>query len=349
MKAPVLVSYGRIEWREAPDPSPTPSGVIVKTGFASICGSDEHVFRGDFHPRTKLPFIQGHEFAGTIVARGKKVKKFKVGDRVAVDPIFWCGKCAACEKGHHPACVSLKLLGIDVNGGFGEYVAAEEFMLFRVPDSVSDRNAALTEVLSIGLHACNRSGIQQGDSAAVFGAGKIGQVILQAAMTRTRGEIIMVDLLDSRLSIARNVLPRVRLINAAGENPVEKIKELTKGRGVDVAFESVGHARGLPDRFHPVRECVKAIRQGGTVCVLGLSDDPVPLVMKELIWKEARLMTSRVTSGEFRETLKLMAQKKLFPEKLVTDEMPASEAQKAFELLEKDPEKHLKILLKPGA
>ena len=125
MKAAVLVSYGRIEWQEVPDPSPAPSGVVVKTGFASICGSDEHVFRGDFHPRTKLPFIQGHEFAGTITARGKKVKKFKIGDRVAVDPIFWCGKCAACEKGHHPACVSLKLLGIDVNGGFGEYVAAE--------------------------------------------------------------------------------------------------------------------------------------------------------------------------------------------------------------------------------
>lgn len=348
MKAPVLTEYRRITWQEVPDPSPTPTGVVVKVNYASVCGSDEHVFRGEFHPRSKLPFIQGHEFAGTIVAVGKKVKKAKVGQRVAVDPIFWCGKCAACEKGHHQACATLKLLGIDVNGGFGEYVAAEEFMLFPVPDSVSDKDSALVEVLSIGLHACNRSGIQKNDTAVIFGAGKIGQVILQAAMNRTKKEIYIIDILDSRLDMAENVLPGVHVINAAKLDPVETLRDRTKGRGVDVAFEAVGHAHALPGRLLPVRECVQAIRQGGTVCVLGLADEPVPLVMKELIWKEARLITSRVTAGEFSEALKLMEAKKLFPEKLVTDELPASQTQKAFELLEKEPEKHLKILIKPG-
>jgi len=348
MKAPVLTKYRRIVWQDIPDPFPTPTGVVVKVNYASICGSDEHVFRGDFHPRTKLPFVQGHEFAGIIVAKGKRVKKAKIGERVAVDPIFWCGKCAACEKGHHQACATLKLLGIDVNGGFAEFVAAEEFMLYPVPDSVSEKDAALVEVLSIGLHACNRSGIQKGDTAAIFGAGKIGQVILQAAMNRTKKDLFIIDTLDSRLSIAKNVLSRVHVINAAKENPVEKILELSKGRGVDIAFEAVGHAHPIPGQFLPVRQCIQAIRQGGSVCVLGLSDKPVPLVMKELIWKEAKLLTSRVTAGEFSEALRLMAFKKLFPNKLVTDEMPASKTQRAFELLEKEPEKHLKILIKPG-
>ena len=150
------------------------------------CGSDQHVWNGDFHPRTTLPFVQGHEFAGAIVEIGKNVNGFKVGERVAVDPIFWCGKCAACLKGHFPACASLKLLGIDVNGGFAEFVAASEHMLFKVPESISDQNAALIEVFSIGFHACNRSGIANGDTAVIFGAGKIGQVILQAAMNRDR-------------------------------------------------------------------------------------------------------------------------------------------------------------------
>jgi threonine dehydrogenase-like Zn-dependent dehydrogenase len=348
MKAPVLTSYRKIEWREVPLPKINKNSVLVKIGYASICGSDEHVFRGDFHPRTTLPFIQGHEFAGTIVDTGKNIKKVKTGDRVAVDPIFWCGKCAACEKGHHQACATLKLLGIDTDGGFGEYVAAQEFMLYKVPSSISDRDAALVEVFSIGFHACNRSGIGKTDTAAIFGAGKVGQVLLQAAMNRTQGKLFIVDLLTERLTMAKRACPGVETINASTENPVDRIRELTQGRGVDVAFEAVGHAHPVQGQNPPVRQCVQAIRQGGTVCVLGLSDEPVPLVMKELIWKEAKLITSRVTAGEFAETIRMMKKRKLKPEAIVTDEFPASMAQKAFELLEREPEKHLKILLKPG-
>jgi threonine dehydrogenase-like Zn-dependent dehydrogenase len=348
MKAPVLTSYGHIEWQERPLPKLNKTSVLIKIGYAGICGSDEHVFRGDFHPRTRLPFIQGHEFAGTIIDIGKNVKKVKKGDRVAVDPIFWCGKCAACEKGHFPACATLKLLGIDVDGGFGEYVVAGEFMLHKVPASISDRDAALVEVFSIGFHACNRSGIRQDDTAAIYGAGKIGQVILQAAMNRTRGRLFIVDVLEERLSLAKRACTRVETVNAAKEDPVEKIRALTRGRGVDIAFEAVGHAKALEGRNLPVRQCVLTIRQGGTVCVLGLSDEPVPLVMKELIWKEAKLVTSRVTHGEFKETIKMMRFGKINPSILVTDEYPASQAQKAFELLKNEPEKHMKILLKPG-
>lgn len=348
MKAPVLTAYRKIQWLERPLPKLNKTSVLVKVAYASICGSDEHVFKGDFHPRTRLPFIQGHEFAGTIVDIGKNVKKVKIGDRVAVDPIFWCGKCAACEKGHHQACASLKLLGIDVDGGFGEYVAAEEFMLYPLPKAISDEEAALVEVFSIGFHACNRAGIVSGDTAVIFGAGKIGQVILQAAMNRTRGQLFIVDVLPERLAIAKKACPGVVAINACQVDPVKKIIALTHGRGVDVAFEAVGHARTILRRFAPVRECVLAIRQGGTICVLGLSDEPVELVMKELIWKEAKLITSRVTAGEFSETIRMMKNGKLNAKVLITDRFPASFAQKAFMLLEKEPAKHLKILLKPG-
>ena len=344
----MLAAYGKIVWRSVPLPRPGPDQALIKVAYASICGSDEHVFRGEFHPRTRLPLIQGHEFAGTIIRVGKNVKKFRAGDRVAVDPIFWCGKCIACQKGHHQACKSLKLLGIDAHGGFGEYVAAGAMMLYKIPKRVPDRHAALVELFSIGLHACNRAGLRRGDTAAVFGAGKIGQAVLQAAANRTRGALFAVDVLEQRLEIARKVNPEVKAIHAKKEDPVKRILALTGGRGVDAAFEAAGHAQTIRGRAHPVRQCVQALRPGGTVCVLGLSDAPAPLVMKELIFKEAKIVASRVTAGEFGEAVSLLSRKKLKPGPLITGEWPASGLGKAFEMLKRRPGKHLKILIKPG-
>jgi threonine dehydrogenase-like Zn-dependent dehydrogenase len=345
MKAAVLTAYGRIEWMDVPDPAISASEVLVKVSCAGICGTDQHIFQGEFHPRTSLPLIMGHEFAGRIVQVGKAVSGYKVGDRVAVDPIYWCGQCPACEHQHYPACSSLKLLGVDAHGGFGQYVAVQQFMLYKLSPSIPDRHAALIEVLSIGFHACQRAGLQPGDSLAVFGAGRIGQCILQAARTITDNTIYLVDILPTRLALAEKTYDNLVTINALEQDPVVVVQEQTQGRGVDVAIEAVGHAHSIEGRGHPVAQCVKVIRGAGTVCVLGLSDDPVPLVMKELIWKEARLVTSRVTHGEFKQTIEHLDAGNLHPDALISCEMPAGQASEAFERLAKHPQDYLKILL----
>ena len=162
MYANVLNSYGHLDWREVDDPGMSSDDVMIKVGVASICGTDQHIYHGHFHPRTQLPLIPGHEFAGTIVEVGKEIKQFAVGDRVAVDPIIWCGNCPACRIGHFPACTGLKLLGIDMDGGFAQYVTAKPHMLFKLPENISDRHGALVEVLAIGFHACKRAGVQAG-------------------------------------------------------------------------------------------------------------------------------------------------------------------------------------------
>jgi threonine dehydrogenase-like Zn-dependent dehydrogenase len=345
MKAAVLTAYGQVDWLDMPDPRISDSEVLVKVDCAGICGTDQHIFQGEFHPRTPLPLIMGHEFAGTIVQVGKDVSGFEAGDRVAVDPIYWCGQCPACEHEHYPACSSLKLLGVDTHGGFAQYVAAQEFMLYKLSPAISDRHAALIEVLSIGFHACARAGLQAGDSLAVFGAGRIGQCILQAARTITDNTIYMVDILASRLALAEKTYENLVTVNALEQDPIAILQELTQGRGVDVAIEAVGHAHPIEGRPHPVAQCVKAIRGAGTVCVLGLSDDPVPLIMKELIWKEARLVTSRVTHGEFQRTINHLDAGDLRPDALISCEMPASQAAEAFERLAEHPQDYLKILL----
>lgn len=345
MKAAVLEKYGKITWTTVPDPRIKPNEVLVRIKNASICGSDQHVFRGEFDPRTRTPLIQGHEFAGIIEETGRDTKSFEKGDLVAVDPIIWCGKCEACKRGHYPACSSLKLLGIDLDGGFAEYIAVPENMLFRVNPAVDPGHAALVEVLSIGFHATGRAGVKEDDSLVIWGAGKVGQSILQAASLYTRDRIFLVDILDKRLQTAKKAYPDIEIINSDKTDPVEYLQSKTMGKGVDIAFEAVGHPEKVEKEIHPIRSCIKAIRGGGVVCVLGLSDEPVPIVMKEIIWKEAKIITSRVSHGEFALCIEHLENGNLKPDALITKEMPASKAQEAFELLENDPGNQLKILL----
>ncbi len=345
MKAAILEKYKEFRIGEKPDPEMKESEVLVRVKFASICGSDQHLYKGDFHPRTKLPFTPGHEFAGIVDSVGGQVNGFLPGEHVAVDPIIWCGECDACKNEHYPACEKLRLLGIDQDGGFAQYISVPPGMLYKVPSSVPHEHAALVEVYGIGFHACNRAKVKTGDSIAIFGGGKVGQCVMQAARTKTKEKLFVVDIINGRLDIIRNSYPDVRVINARDEDPVEVIKRETDGHGVDVAFEVVGHGVDIPGRVNPVRGCVQSIRGGGIVCVLGLGDEPIPIVYKELIWKEAQIIASRVSHGEFAEAISHLNQGNLNPDAIITSVLPVDNIQEAFHMLEKQPEKYLKILL----
>ncbi len=347
MKAAVLTKYTHFEWHEnLPVPQPGDNDVLVRVAYAGICGSDMHIFNGDFASRTRLPLIPGHEFSGVVDRVGKDVKSFKIGEKVVVDPIIWCGKCAACQRGHYPACSSLKLIGIDMDGGFGEYVCVHQSMLYKMPDSVSLLDAALMEIYSIGFHACKRAGLQKNDTVVIWGSGRIGQAILQAARTITSNTIFCVDILHSRLINAKSAYPDIITINTVDQDPIKCINEMTQNRGVDIAFEAVGHAKTVEKRPNPVQGCIKAIRGAGTVCVLGLGDVPSPVLTKALIWKEATIVASRVSHGEFSEAINHLNRGVLKPDSLVSKVFDASEVQQAFELLHTHPENYLKVILK---
>jgi threonine dehydrogenase-like Zn-dependent dehydrogenase len=346
MQAALIRDYGIIALEEVEKPKIKDDEVLVKVRYASICGSDQHIFKGEFHPRTKLPLIPGHEFAGVIEAVGSQVEHLQPGDKVTVDPILWCGTCAACKAGHYPACIALKLIGIDLNGGFAQYVAAPVHTVFKVPGHISDEFAALIEILSIGFHASARAGIKEQDDVLIMGAGKVGQAILHAAKTITKGRVILADILDERLAIATKAFPELITVNTTRTDPVAFIKSLTTNRGVDIAIEAVGHEVTVEGRMNPVRTCINAIKGGGTVCVLGLGDHPTEILMKELIWKEARIVSSRVSHGEFAKAIDALDRKIIHPESMITGILDLQEAQRGFELLESEPGKHLKILLK---
>jgi L-gulonate 5-dehydrogenase len=345
MKAAVLTEYNHIKWMEVEKPVCKPGEVLMKVSYACICGSDQHILKGEFHPRTHTPMIMGHEFAGTIVEVAKDVSSFKPGDKVTPDPIIWCGECPACQIGQYPACTKLKLIGVDLDGGFAQYISLPQSMLYLVPPSIPDEHAALVEVLSIGFHAKNKAGVREDDVLAIWGSGKVGLCILEAVRTVTKETIFMIDILDKRLAVGPTHYENVIAINAEKENPVDRIFEETGGRGVDIAFEAVGHAHKTENAASPVRACIQSIRGAGTVCVLGLGNEPSPILFKELIWKEGKIVTSRVSHGEFAETIKHLSRGDLKPEALISRILPASKAQEGFEMLDTSPEDNIKILL----
>jgi threonine dehydrogenase-like Zn-dependent dehydrogenase len=344
MKAALLTEYNRIEYIDVPTPAAGPGQLLVRVQYASICGSDLHIFKGEFHPRTPVPFIPGHEFAGVVEQVGANVEGFAPGEQVAIDPIIWCGQCPACLHGIHPACTSLKLVGIDLDGGFAQYAAVDANMAFKVPALIPARHAALVEILSIGFHACRKADVTEGKTLAIFGAGRVGQSILQAARTKTKAPIYVVDILPARLDIAARTFDNIRTINALEENAGEVIRSESAG-GVDIAFEAVGHAQFVDRTQSPVLACCDSIRGGGTVCVLGLGDEPVPVVFKKLIWKEARLVTSRVSGGEFADAINAMSKGLLKPDAMITNTVPLSQTQQAFENILAHPERILKTLI----
>lgn len=345
MKVALLSEYRKFQWIDREIAEPGSGEVQIRVSFASICGTDMHIFNGDFHPRTPVPFIPGHEVAGIVERVGPDITGFSPGDKVAVDPLIWCGECPACKANHYPACNSLKLIGIDVDGGFSEYINVDQKMLYKAPAKVPVEHLALTEIYGIGFHACNRAGVIPGDSLAIWGAGRVGQVILQAARTITDAPIFMVDIVEKRLQIATGAYKNIIPLNVLKEDPIETIWKHTAGKGTDIAFEAVGHPL-FPDKtVHPVRGAIQSIKGGGRVCVLGLADDPAPIVFKELIWKEAMIIASRVSHGEYPTVIDKLDKGALKPEALISGIMPAHQIQEAFEKVEQDPANYLKILL----
>ena len=178
MKAAVLESYNHFKWKEVETPKVKPGEVLVRIQFASICGTDMHIFPGDFHPRTPVPFIPGHEMGVVVEEAGEEVTGFEPGDKVAIDPIIWCNECPVCQRKHYPVCTSLKLPGVDMDGGFAEYISVPPHMLFKIAPHLPDDHVALVEIYGIGFYANNRAKTMEGDTLAIWGAGRVGQVIL---------------------------------------------------------------------------------------------------------------------------------------------------------------------------
>jgi len=345
MKAVILTNDREIKFGEVPEPYPKDGQVLVRVHWASICGTDLHIYLGEFKPRVTYPRILGHECSGVVESVGEGVFHLGKGDRVVVDPIIWCNRCPACLNGNNNACHFLKLIGVDIDGAFSEYVVADADKVFKVPESISLRDAALVELYSLGVHSTRKAMIEPGDRVVILGAGRLGLSVLEVIKQTGASWVCSVDILENRLEIAKKIGAELT-INAREKDPVEEILSSTDGFGVDRVIETVGTAVEIEGRNMPIEQAVRMARHGGRIVVMGMGSQYTPVFWKEFVEKEIQLVGSRVTLGDFPRALSLMSQGRFHPDLFISKEFPLEETAKAFRLLEEEPDRYLKFLMK---
>lgn len=345
MKAGVLYGDRQIRVGNVPDPGMGPTDVLVRSAYAGLCGTDLHIFRGEFRARVSYPAVQGHEFGGIVEEVGRDVKGIRRGDSVAVDPIISCHACPACLSGRINACRTLKLLGVDMPGGFAEYVAAPASHVYPLPDNVPLGHVSMVEVYGLGQHILNRGQVQPGETVVILGAGKLGLAVLDVLChSASPGSAIIVDVHPSRLAIARK-LGAEHVLDATATDPVERVMELTGGEGADCVIECVGHWHPVPGQEPPVAQAVRMVRTAGRIVTAGLGEAPSPVHFKTLVIKEAQIIASRVTLGEFPRALRLLGRGLLHPRLLITDQIPMRDVGKAFARLDAEDPETIKMVL----
>lgn len=298
-----------LQLRDLPLPEVGPEQLLVKIKVCSVCGTDLKIRSGKI-PTVPLPLIPGHEIAGEIVKLGSERHDLKVGDRVTFPIYITCGKCLNCLKGQYTVCLeSIKRLGFELNGGFAEYMVAPAENAVKIPDSISDAEAALVpDAIATSIHAfCDRVKIAPGSNVLILGAGGLGIHGLQVAKA-LGATVTVADMDERKLSYARR-LGADNLINPRVEDLVEKCRKLTGGYGMDVVGEYVGVSETS-------ELALKCLRMAGIMVMLGYApgtEFKVPSV--DIAMGERTILGSRaMTKQNVIDGLRMVAEKKVVPQ-----------------------------------
>jgi (R,R)-butanediol dehydrogenase / meso-butanediol dehydrogenase / diacetyl reductase len=305
---------------EMEKPAPGGDEALLRVRRVGICGTDLHIFQGHLDHRVPKGGVIGHETFGEVV-EAPGTSGFTSGDRVVVEPVVCCGACRACRMGASYLCYQLKVLGVDLPGGMREYWAVSASRLLRVPDSISDDHAALIEPLAVAVHDVNRADVKRGDAVLVFGGGPIGTLI--ALVARHRGaRVAIAEVNPFRLDILEAFgLERVR----PGTDVVKWTDQWTDGTGVDVAFEVTGNplaARAVAD----------VVRVWGTVSIVAIHAEPVPVNLYQMFARELVMHGSRLYArADWEEAIRLVASGAVPVGPLVSRRIPLESLQRGME------------------
>lgn len=309
--------------------APGPGEVLVEIRAGGICGSDLHYYLdGGFGTvRVREPIILGHEVAGTIAALGAGVQGLSPGDRVAVNPSNPCGECEYCARGEPQHCLEMRFWGSamrmpHVQGGFRRKLVAAARQCVKVGDTVSIGEAAMSEPLSVALHAVAQAGEVRGKRVLVTGFGPIGGVVLLALRHAGAGEVTVTDLVDEPLALARRIGAAAAL-NVAADRDALAAEERDKGR-FDIAFECSGNPRALA-------QAIACVRPRGTIVQVGVGG-AFDVPMNTVVAKELRLVGTFRFHPEFEQAARLIATREIDVRPLITATRPLEEAEAAFAL-----------------
>ena len=343
MNALLLTEYKKLEMVDFPEPGFGPDEVLVRVRACGICGSDVHGFDGS-SGRRNPPLIMGHEAAGEVAKVGANITDLKPGDRVTFDSTVYCGKCHYCVRGDVNLCDNREVVGVAPkefkrHGAFAEYVSVPRRIMYKLPDSFPFEQAALIEAVSIGVHAVSITPVKLGDVAVVMGVGMIGLVTLQAAKAAGCARIIVVDMEDSKLEAAK-LLGATDALNPKTVNVPDAVREMTGGRGADVAFECVGYAA-------PVVSAIQSVRKGGTVTLVGNLQPNVEIPLQYVVTRQIRLQGSCASNGEYPQCIDLMARGVIKVQPLISAVAPLADGPSWFNRLYSHEPNLMKVVLCP--
>lgn len=320
MKAIVFEAPQTVSLREIEMPTVPQGWALIKISHVGICGTDLNIYAGS-HPRAKAPLVMGHECSGTIVSGHPTLPE---GTPVTINPLLTCGTCIPCTTGQSHVCESLKLVGIDCDGGMAEYAAAPVERVVPLPEGLSFAMGALVEPVAVAMHAVRQGGYIPGDHAVVFGAGTIGLCVALALRSSGASQVTIVETNELRLQKAREL--GFSTIHPQQENVREIILAQTKGTGSDFVFDCAGHHSVLP----LLTEIVKV---RGNIVIVAAYKKPAEVHLLQGMFKELTMRFVRVyTDKDFELAAQLLVQQRDF-ERIITHTLPPEEAKKGFELL----------------
>jgi (R,R)-butanediol dehydrogenase/meso-butanediol dehydrogenase/diacetyl reductase len=351
MKAAVFHGQKDVRVEEVPEPEVREGSVKVKVDWCGICGTDLHEYlagpifipvAGSPHPITgeTLPLTLGHEFAGEVVEVGDGSAEVNTGDRVAIEPVFRCGECAACQRGAPNLCAKLGFYGLmGGGGGMSEFAVVPSYMIHRLPEELTTEQGALVEPIAVGLRAVRRAGFEEGQSAVVFGGGPIGAVTVQCLRAMGAGLVMLAEVAEARKNKALEIGADV-VIDPSEEDVVERVSELTDGEGAEHSFDAAGIQETLQTAMH-------ATRKGGTVTIISIWEGPVELNPNDIVMSELNVGgTICYTPEDFADTISMLKDGSIKTEGIITERIPLSDVVAGgFEELVDHKDRHVKILV----
>lgn len=315
-------------WLEEADiPEPGPNDIRIKITKTAICGTDLHIYNWDEWSQKTIPvpMITGHEFVGVIEKLGSAVTDYKIGDRVSGEGHITCGHCRNCRAGKRHLCRNTIGVGVNRQGCFAEYLVIPAFNAFKIPDEISDDVASMFDPYGNAVHTALSFDLV-GEDVLITGAGPIGIMAVAIAKHVGARHIVITDVNDYRLELARS-MGATRAVNAARESLSDVMADLKMTEGFDVGLEMSGNASAF-------QSMLKSMNHGGRVAILGIFPKEVAIDWSQVIFKG--LFLKGIYGREMFETwykMRAMLQSGLKIDGVITHRLPVEEFEKGFNVM----------------
>lgn len=330
MKSVVIQMPNEISLVERDVPEPGPGELMIQVRASGICGTDLHIYRGEY--MGKYPVIPGHEFSGVVTATGSQITRFHVGDRVAVEPNIACDNCVNCLNNRQNFCLNWQAIGVTLPGGMEEYVIVPEKAAFSIGDLPFEIGAFM-EPLSCVVHGIQRAHIGLADHIAIFGAGPIGNLMIQMAHIQGAAQITVLEINPGRADLARQL---------GAERVVASFEELQPDT-YDIVIDATG---AIP----VMNQTIDYVRKGGTVLLFGVPPSGRNLEMEgfKIFQKGLTVLSSFTSVRNSFQAVDLLRSGQIKVDSLISHHLPLQEMPHALELIESRDPAVRKVIVQPN-